>query len=30
VLPSLVPLVKEIDIRLAIHNHGPEDKSKFH
>ncbi|MHB1558024.1 MAG: sugar phosphate isomerase/epimerase family protein [Isosphaeraceae bacterium] len=25
-LPTLEPLVKEFDIRLAIHNHGPEDK----
>ena len=25
VLPSLVPLVLEFDISLAIHNHGPED-----
>ena len=27
VLPALEPLVKEFDIKLAIHNHGPEDKS---
>ena len=26
VLPLLDPYVKEYDIRLAIHNHGPEDK----
>jgi len=26
VLPALEPLVKEFDIKLAIHNHGPEDK----
>ena len=25
-LPLLEKLVKEFDIRLAIHNHGPEDK----
>lgn len=25
-LPSLEKLVKEFDIRMAIHNHGPEDK----
>jgi inosose dehydratase len=25
-LPALDKLVKEFDIRLAIHNHGPEDK----
>src|SRR5579884_889465 len=25
-LPLLVPYVREYDIRLAIHNHGPEDK----
>ena len=26
VLPDLEKLVKEYDIRIAIHNHGPEDK----
>ena len=26
VLPKLEPYVKEYDIKLAIHNHGPEDK----
>jgi sugar phosphate isomerase/epimerase len=26
VLPHLEPYVKEYDIKLAIHNHGPEDK----
>jgi sugar phosphate isomerase/epimerase len=26
VLPALEKLVKEFEIRLAIHNHGPEDK----
>jgi sugar phosphate isomerase/epimerase len=26
-LPTLDRLVKEFDIRLAIHNHGPEDKT---
>jgi sugar phosphate isomerase/epimerase len=25
-LPRIEPFVKEYDIRLAIHNHGPEDK----
>jgi sugar phosphate isomerase/epimerase len=25
-LPKLEPLVKEYDIKLALHNHGPEDK----
>jgi sugar phosphate isomerase/epimerase len=25
-LPLLAPFVREYDIRLAIHNHGPEDK----
>ncbi|HVN92381.1 MAG TPA: sugar phosphate isomerase/epimerase [Terracidiphilus sp.] len=25
-LPLIEPFVKEFDIRLAIHNHGPEDK----
>lgn len=27
ILPKLEPFVKEYDIRLAIHNHGPEDKN---
>ncbi len=27
VLPKLEKFVKEYDIRLAIHNHGPEDKN---
>jgi len=26
VLPAIEPFVKQYDIRLAIHNHGPEDK----
>jgi len=26
VLPAVEPFVKEYDMRLAIHNHGPEDK----
>ncbi len=26
VLPMIEPFVKQYDIRLAIHNHGPEDK----
>lgn len=26
ILPALEPLVKEFDLKLAIHNHGPEDK----
>ncbi len=26
VLPMMEPFVKEYDIKLAIHNHGPEDK----
>jgi sugar phosphate isomerase/epimerase len=26
VLPAVEPFVKQYDIRLAIHNHGPEDK----
>ena len=26
VLPMLEKLVKEFDVRMAIHNHGPEDK----
>jgi inosose dehydratase len=26
ILPGLEKLVKEFDIRMAIHNHGPEDK----
>lgn len=25
-LPKLEPLVKEYDIKIALHNHGPEDK----
>lgn len=25
-LPKLEPLVKEYDIKIAVHNHGPEDK----
>jgi sugar phosphate isomerase/epimerase len=25
-LPKLEPLVKEFDIKIALHNHGPEDK----
>jgi sugar phosphate isomerase/epimerase len=25
-LPKLEPYVKEFDIKIAIHNHGPEDK----
>ena len=25
-MPILDKLVKEFDIKLAIHNHGPEDK----
>ncbi len=28
-IPALDKLVKEFDIRLAIHNHGPEDKGFF-
>jgi sugar phosphate isomerase/epimerase len=27
ILPALEKLVKEFDIRMAIHNHGPEDKT---
>ncbi|MDB5297479.1 MAG: sugar phosphate isomerase/epimerase, partial [Phycisphaerales bacterium] len=27
VLPMLEKLVKEFDVRMAIHNHGPEDKT---
>lgn len=26
-LPKIEPFVKEFDIKLAIHNHGPEDKN---
>jgi sugar phosphate isomerase/epimerase len=28
-LPLVEKLVKEFDIKVAIHNHGPEDKKKF-
>ena len=28
-IPTLDKMVKEFDIRLAIHNHGPEDKGYF-
>ncbi|MGA8028724.1 MAG: sugar phosphate isomerase/epimerase [Bryobacteraceae bacterium] len=27
VLPKLEPYVKEYDIKIAVHNHGPEDKN---
>lgn len=28
-LPAVEELVKEFDIKVAIHNHGPEDKAKW-